>query len=76
MKKLKKENEKLLIENNKINNLLDKYLIKNNIINNSNNTNIINNTINITLTNFGKEDYTKLTNEERLAIREPAQANK
>jgi hypothetical protein len=55
-------------ENNKINilynNLLDKC-INNNIINN---TTITNNTINVTLTNFGLEDYNKLTKEEQLKI--------
>jgi len=48
-------------ENKKLNELLDKY------IKNSNNTQN-NNTINITLTNFGNENYNKLTNDEQLKI--------
>jgi uncharacterized C2H2 Zn-finger protein len=65
---LKQENIKI---NELYNNLLDKC-IKNSTntttTNNSNNTNTINNTINITLTNFGNEDYNKLTNDEQLKI--------
>ena len=63
---LEQENIKI---NELYNNLLDKC-IKNstNTTNNSNNTNTINNTINITLTNFGNEDYNKLTNDEQLKI--------
>jgi uncharacterized C2H2 Zn-finger protein len=62
-------NKNMLLENenNKLNELLDKYIKNsNNTTNNSNNT--INNTINITLTNFGNEDYNKLTNDEQLKI--------
>ena len=62
-------NKNMLLENenNKLNELLDKDIKNsNNTTNNSNNT--INNTINITLTNFGNEDYNKLTNDEQLKI--------
>jgi uncharacterized C2H2 Zn-finger protein len=75
------ENEKIQMkeENKRINelynNLLDKCIKNNNNNNNSNNiitnnTNTVNNnnTINITLTNFGYEKYTKLTNEEQIRI--------
>jgi hypothetical protein len=52
------------------NNLLDKCIKNNNTTDttNNNNNNTINNTINITLTNFGNEDYNKLTNDEQLKI--------
>ena len=67
---LEEENKRI---NELYNNLLDKC-IKNNNSNNiitNNNTNTVNNnnnTINITLTNFGNEKYTKLTNEEQIRI--------
>ena len=69
---LEEENKKI---NELYNNLLDKC-IKNNSTNNSNNiitnntstVNNNNNTINITLTNFGNEKYTKLTNDEQIRI--------
>jgi uncharacterized C2H2 Zn-finger protein len=76
------ENEKIQMkeENKRINelynNLLDKCIKNNNNNSNNiitnNNTNTVNNnnnnTINITLTNFGYEKYTKLTNEEQIRI--------
>ena len=70
---LEEENKRI---NELYNNLLDKC-IKNNSTNNSNNiinnntstvNNNNNNTINITLTNFGNEKYTKLTNDEQIRI--------
>jgi uncharacterized C2H2 Zn-finger protein len=66
--KIKEENIKI---NELYNNLLDKFIKNNNniITNNTNNTNNINNNIiNITLTNFGNEKYTKLTNDEQIRI--------
>ena len=69
---LKQINQELKIENNKINELLEKCITsKNNIITNNTNNNIINNTnntINIKLVNFGQENYTKLTKEEKQHI--------
>jgi hypothetical protein len=68
---LEEENKRI---NELYNNLLDKCIKNNNsnnIITNNNNTNTVNNnnnTINITLTNFGYEKYTKLTNEEQIRI--------
>jgi hypothetical protein len=70
---LEEENKRI---NELYNNLLDKCIKTNNtnnttnIINNTNtiNNNNNNNTINITLTNFGNEDYNKLTNDEQLKI--------
>ena len=80
VKELEKENSIkqnkiiLLEEDNKrinelYNNLLDKC-IKNNSNNiiTTNTVNNNNNTINITLKNFGNENYTKLTNEEQIKI--------
>ena len=80
IKELENEKVQMKEENKKINelynNLLDKC-IKNNSTNNSNNiitnnntstVNNNNNTINITLTNFGNEKYTKLTNDEQIRI--------
>ena len=80
VKELEKENSIkqnkiiLLEEDNKrinelYNNLLDKC-IKNNSNNiiTTNTVNNNNNTINITLKNFGNENYTKLTNEEQIRI--------
>jgi DNA-directed RNA polymerase subunit RPC12/RpoP len=65
-------NKNILLENEnkKLNELLDKYIKNSNNIITTNNTNNTqnNNTINITLTDFGKEDYNKLTNEEQLKI--------
>ena len=66
---LEEENKRI---NELYNNLLDKCIKNNsnniitNTVNNNNNTN--NNTINITLKNFGNENYTKLTNEEQIRI--------
>ena len=62
---LEEENKKI---NELYNNLLDKCIKNNsnNIITNTVNNN--NNTINITLKNFGNENYTKLTNEEQIRI--------
>jgi len=66
---LEEENKKI---NELYNNLLDKCKKNNNIITNTTTTNNINNnnnnTINITLTNFGNEKYTKLTNDEQIRI--------
>ena len=72
LKNYKNEYFNLLIKYEELQNkFID--LNKNNIINNTtNNNNIINNNtnniINITLTNFGNEKYTKLTNEEQIRI--------
>jgi DNA-directed RNA polymerase subunit RPC12/RpoP len=65
--KLKEENKKI---NELYNNLLEKCIKNNNNIITNNNTNTVNNnnTINITLTNFGNEKYTKLTNDEQIRI--------
>ena len=65
---LEEENKKI---NELYNNLLDKCIKNNNIITNTTTNNINNNnnnTINITLKNFGNENYTKLTNEEQIRI--------
>jgi uncharacterized C2H2 Zn-finger protein len=64
---LEEENKKI---NELYNNLLDKCIKNNsnNIITNTNTVNNNNNTINITLKNFGNENYTKLTNEEQIKI--------
>ena len=64
---LEEENKKI---NELYNNLLDKCIKNNsnNIITNTNTVNNNNNTINITLKNFGNENYTKLTNEEQIRI--------
>jgi DNA-directed RNA polymerase subunit RPC12/RpoP len=63
---LEEENKRI---NELYNNLLDKCIKNNNIITNNNHNNITtNNTINITLTNFGFEKYTKLTNDEQIRI--------
>ena len=63
---LEGENKRI---NELYNNLLDKC-IKNNSNNiiTTNTVNNNNNTINITLKNFGNENYTKLTNEEQIRI--------
>ena len=63
---LEEENKKI---NELYNNLLDKCIKNNNNIITNNNTNTVNNnTINITLKNFGNENYTKLTNDEQFKI--------
>jgi uncharacterized C2H2 Zn-finger protein len=64
---LEEENKRI---NELYNNLLDKCIKNNsnNIITNTNTVNNNNNTINITLKNFGNENYTKLTNEEQIRI--------
>jgi uncharacterized C2H2 Zn-finger protein len=63
--KIKEENIKI---NELYNNLLDKFIKNNNNIITNNTNNINNNIINITLTNFGNEKYTKLTNDEQIRI--------
>ena len=51
-------------ENKKLNELLDKYIKNSNNIITNNTQNY--NTINITLTNFGNENYNKLTKNSKI----------